>query len=143
MKVLLYVLILLYVLSPYDLFPDFFIGIGWIDDLIILGLLGWYHFIYKKRVPRPRERVHDSGPFEGEGAKAFEREKGHEEERDAYEILGIGRGASTEEISGAYRRLVGQYHPDKVNHLGEEFRVLAEKRFKEIQQAYQELKEKG
>jgi DnaJ-class molecular chaperone len=35
--------------------------------------------------------------------------------------------------------LAGQYHPDKVSHLGEEFRQLAEKRFKEIQVAYQEL----
>jgi DnaJ like chaperone protein len=32
------------------------------------------------------------------------------------------------------------YHPDKVIHLGEEFRELAENRFKEIQKAYQELR---
>ena len=35
-----------------------------------------------------------------------------------------------------------KYHPDRVMHLGEEFRALADKRFKEIQQAYMELKPK-
>ncbi|MBW2144864.1 MAG: DnaJ domain-containing protein, partial [Deltaproteobacteria bacterium] len=39
----------------------------------------------------------------------------------------------------AYRRLAGKYHPDRVNHLGEEFKELAERRFKEIQDAYQDL----
>ena len=37
-------------------------------------------------------------------------------------------------------KIVSKYHPDKVEHLGDEFKVIAEKRFKEIQQAYQELK---
>ncbi|MBW1817978.1 MAG: DnaJ domain-containing protein [Deltaproteobacteria bacterium] len=45
----------------------------------------------------------------------------------------------TLEIRKAYRELANRYHPDKVNHLGEEFRDLAEERFKEVQTAYQEL----
>ncbi|HUT69368.1 MAG TPA: DnaJ domain-containing protein [Desulfatiglandales bacterium] len=42
-------------------------------------------------------------------------------------------------MKNAYRKLANKYHPDKVDHLGDEFRVLAEQRFKEIQEAYQEL----
>ena len=58
---------------------------------------------------------------------------------DPYTILEILPGASSEDIKSAYRRLAGKYHPDKVQHLGEEFQKLAEDRFKKIQQAYDEL----
>ncbi|HKI49497.1 MAG TPA: YkvA family protein, partial [Desulfobacteria bacterium] len=47
-KVLL-VLGLAYLVSPYDLFPDFFVGVGWLDDLVLLGLLWWYLYVHKKR----------------------------------------------------------------------------------------------
>jgi len=55
----------------------------------------------------------------------------------------VSESASLDEIKAAYRRLAGQYHPDKVLHLGEEFRVLAEAKFKEIQRAYDELSAKS
>jgi len=58
---------------------------------------------------------------------------------DPYTVLGISRNSSEEEIKKAYRKLVRQYHPDKVAHLGDEFKALAEERFKQIQQAYQEI----
>jgi len=57
-------------------------------------------------------------------------------------VLGLQKDASSKEIKQAYLRLANQYHPDKVLHLGEEFKNLAEIRFKEIQGAYQELKPK-
>ena len=53
--------------------------------------------------------------------------------RDYYEILGVPRDASEQEIKKAYRRLARQYHPD-VNKSPE-----AEARFKEINEAYQVL----
>jgi hypothetical protein len=145
MKLWIYALILLYVLSPYDLIPDFFIGGGWIDDLIILGILGWYHFIYKKRPYRGQDRPFG---YRGTAGNHEEFRESHDQERadgsgiegrGAHEILGVTEGAPMEEIKAAYRRLVNQYHPDKVSHLGEEFRVLAERKFKEIQKAYQNL----
>lgn len=53
--------------------------------------------------------------------------------RDLYEILGVGRDASTEDIRTAYRRLAREFHPD-VNADPE-----AEQRFKEVAGAYEIL----
>ncbi|MCB0360651.1 MAG: DnaJ domain-containing protein, partial [Bdellovibrionales bacterium] len=56
-----------------------------------------------------------------------------------YDILGVPRGASQEQIQRAYRKLAAQYHPDKVAHLGSEFREMAHQKMVAIQQAYNEL----
>ncbi len=53
--------------------------------------------------------------------------------RDYYEILGISKNASTDEIKQAYRKLVMQYHPDRVPP---EKKKEAEEKFKEISEAY-------
>jgi DnaJ-class molecular chaperone len=58
-------------------------------------------------------------------------------------VLGVAANASPEEIKSAYRGLANKYHPDKVSHLGAEFRALAHEKFKEIQAAYQELAKGG
>ena len=53
--------------------------------------------------------------------------------RDYYEILGVSRGATDEEIKKAYRRMAFQYHPDRNKDRG------AEEKFKEINEAYEVL----
>ena len=50
--------------------------------------------------------------------------------RDYYEILGISRDASTEDIKTAFRKLARQYHPDVSKEAD------AEEKFKEINEAY-------
>ena len=52
----------------------------------------------------------------------------------------MSRGASFEEIKKAFRTLSMQYHPDKVAHLGEEFKRVAEEKMKEINGAYHYFK---
>ncbi|RMG10276.1 MAG: J domain-containing protein, partial [Deltaproteobacteria bacterium] len=53
---------------------------------------------------------------------------------DLYEVLGVSKGATDEEIKKAYRRLARKYHPD-VNPGDKE----AEERFKKISHAYDVL----
>ena len=147
MKVLLSVLGISYLVSPYDLFPDFFVGVGWLDDLIVLGVLWWYLYVYKPRQlgyqgdrsgeDPPHDHASRRGNSDSKEEKApFTRHK------DPYSVLKVDRNASQKEIRAAYLGLANQYHPDKVLHLGDEFKELAENRFKEVQRAYEELKVK-
>ena len=55
--------------------------------------------------------------------------------RDYYEILGVARGASQDDIKRAYRRLARKYHPDVSKEAN------AEARFKEVGEAYEVLKD--
>lgn len=55
------------------------------------------------------------------------------EKRDYYEVLGLSKGASKQEIKKAYRKLAKEYHPDR-NKAQD-----AESKFKEVQEAYDVL----
>ncbi len=57
-----------------------------------------------------------------------------------YATLGLEPGTDMETIKKAYRKLSMKYHPDKVRHLGEEFRSIAETKMKEINAAYDYFK---
>lgn len=58
----------------------------------------------------------------------------------AYKILGISASASNEEVKKAYRSMAMKYHPDKVSHLGEDFRKSANEKFKKVNEAYRQIK---
>lgn len=145
-----FVVWLAYLVLPYDLIPDFLLGFGWSEDLLILAALYWW---WRKRQqtsasenPNYQARQGDAAGAGGQGRaqsgnreQAASRSRRQKPVRDPYEILGVTRPAGLEEIKRAYRLQASRYHPDKVSHLGEEFQTLAKEKFQEIQWAYEQL----
>lgn len=61
-----------------------------------------------------------------------------------YTILEIKPSASDGDLKKAFRKMATKYHPDKVNHLGNDLKKLAEDKFKSVNEAYQNInKERG
>ena len=59
---------------------------------------------------------------------------------NAFKILEIDSSATSNEIKKAYRKMAIKYHPDKVQHLGEDFQKMAEEKFKILNEAYHRIK---
>jgi len=132
-KTILTILAAMYIVFPKDLIPDVIPVVGWLDDLAV-GYLAWRYLYRPLRQGSPSGGKRNAHP-ETEipaGGEPF----------DPYRILDVDRSATKEDIREAYRRLASQYHPDKVAHLGEEFRKLAEIKFKDVQRAYDMLRDR-
>ncbi|MBI4840242.1 MAG: DnaJ domain-containing protein [candidate division NC10 bacterium] len=135
---------LLYLVSPVDLAPDFLPGIGWLDDLLVLGIVAWV-LIARQRGQSPWDvfRGRMGGPWTRRpGAPHPEDLTADFSQMDPYTLLDVSPQASPQEIKAAYKRAVARYHPDKVAHLGREFQELAHKKLLAIQQAYEILQSK-
>ncbi|MDO9265382.1 MAG: J domain-containing protein, partial [Desulfosalsimonadaceae bacterium] len=132
-----------------------FSPIGLLDDAFLTGLLVYYlktgrmpafvswlgRFIFGEKISGNKESKQGASQA-GESANHGENrgtETGRPHSKDPFEILGIAPGASKQEIQTAYRKIVQQYHPDKVAHLGRELQDLAKDKFVEIQNAYDYL----
>lgn len=116
-------LALLYLRMPFDLVPDT-LPVGLLDDLAVL--LAAIYFGKRSMAGGDRARA---APRAGRQGRS-----------DPYEVLGVGRGASKEEISRAYRAEMKRYHPDRVADLGEELQEVAHEKAIEIQRAYEQLR---
>jgi DnaJ-domain-containing protein 1 len=139
MKWIWIILALLYILSPYDLIPGVH-TLGWLDDIAVLIVL----YRYLSRLNRLRTQKRPPFDWQQTTEQADESRTAEKQNvpQSPYEILGVKPSATQDEIKTAYRKLANQYHPDKVAHLGEELQHLADQRFKEIQDAYEQLVQK-
>ncbi len=66
--------------------------------------------------------------------------------KKTYAVLGVSPSAGDEEIKRAYRKMVSEYHPDKIASKGlpDEFISFAHEKFRDIQEAYETIrKERG
>jgi hypothetical protein len=159
LKILLTILGGAYIISPFDAFPGMIPILGQADDFVVLSAMLYYLW----NINLPRWLMHAlSGFMRGSGggssrSRQYQQYQRYQQQAGGgageesfqssgrktmspHEVLGLRPGASQEEIREAYRRLSQQYHPDKVSHLGDEFQELAQKKFVEIQQAYEALK---
>ncbi len=129
------ILAVLYFLLPYDLLPDGLGRIGRLDDIAVLLIIVFWLFIK----PLVDEVIAGRrSPRAGCDTRSH-----HDSERqstaDPWQILGVRRDASPEEIKKAYYELVKQYHPDRVNSLGPELQALAREKTTQLNRAYEQL----
>ena len=59
---------------------------------------------------------------------------------EAYKILEIEPTATVDEVKKAFRKMAVKYHPDKVSHLGDDYKKAAEEKFKKVNEAYEKIK---
>ena len=146
-------LVLIYVISPVDGLPDLIPIFGYIDDALLVGLMIYYlrygrlpGFLswLEKKVFGNMSRNTQDRPGDHFDDETSNRQNVNNEKKysDPYSVLGVSKTATSDEIQTAYRDAVQKYHPDKVSHLGKEFQDLAQKKFIEIQAAYEQLKMK-
>lgn len=57
-----------------------------------------------------------------------------------YKILEIKKSATDDELKKAYRKMAVKYHPDKVSHMGEEYKDAAKQKFQKMKDAYERIK---
>ena len=105
-------------------------SIAWIVVAVLLAAFGAWFYVRHRNLKIRSER--ETPKDEDSSRKSSQ--------KDAYTILGVRRGDTFDEIRRAYRERMKEYHPDKVAGLGSELRELAERKAKEINMAFEELK---
>jgi DnaJ like chaperone protein len=142
-------------ISMEELLTEFRSSFAYEPRLILLELI--YQIIHLKRPVEENElqqarniaiflqiSAYDQRTIEAKYRYGQQREAatGYAAEEQYYAVLGLETGADFSAIKSAYRKLSMQYHPDKVSHLGDEFKRVAEEKMKEINMAYDFYKKK-
>ncbi len=142
-------------LSMNELLEEFRQSFPYEPRLILLELI--YQIIYTKQPPIPGEleqarkiaafleiSQYDQRTFEAKHSYRQHQEAASSaaSEERYYAVLGLEPGENFDQIKKAYRKLSMQYHPDKVAHLGDEFKKVAEEKMKEINVAYDYFQKK-
>ncbi len=113
------------------------------EDLLILMRMVYMVALADRRIdPREEEMIQEVVRLLGINEQDHRAIRGEfiKDEEGAFRILGLSSSASKEEIRKTYREMAIKYHPDKVSHLGEEFRELAKEKFQQINASYQEIR---
>ena len=87
--------------------------------------------------------LYDTGVFSRGGAGGQAGEPGEPAPSTAsnpYGVLGVSESSSDDDVEAAYRRLMSEFHPDRVAAAGPEIRELAERRTREANAAYDQIK---
>jgi preprotein translocase subunit Sec63 len=105
-------------------------SVVWIIVAVLLAAFGAWIYVRIRKLKLRGERETPKEDYSS-------RTSSHQ---DAYTILGVRRGDTFDEIHRAYRKRMKEYHPDRVAGLGSELRELAERKAKEINMAFEELK---
>ncbi len=136
-------------MSMNELLEEFRSIFAYEPRLILLELV--YQIIYTKQPPDQGElqmarnianylriSAYDQRTFEAKHTSWYNQKNAgtRVDESHYYAVLGLDPGADFVAIKKAYRTLSMQYHPDKVAHLGDEFKGVAEEKMKEINVAY-------
>ena len=126
---------------------DFLFGIGGADgefnqsELNILRLIAQYLGISQSDYTSIHERHvgysghSDYSGYSGRSSSTSSYTK------DPYRVLGIDKSATDDEVRKAYRRMAMKYHPDRVADMSEEMQRNAAEQMKEINQAYDAIKQ--
>jgi len=102
---------------------------------------------YEQEQSRQREEENRRAKEERKKDQAEKERNGRESRRikdEEYyrDILGLGRNFAVKDIKSHYKELAVKYHPDKVNHLGEKLKELAEREMQKINEAHEYFKKK-
>ena len=111
----------------------------------LVRFLFWALVIYLiwKRLRAMLHQGSPGGPRVESAYRSAEPPPATEAADSPYAVLGVNRTATASEIRAAYQALVRKYHPDLVATMPVEFRDVAEKKTKEINAAYSQLKRWG
>jgi len=116
--------------------------------IFVCALLGYIvvSWILNKKAPLSssgsRQKNHEEGcskedtSFQGAKNGCYESSKEDDISKSWFNVLGVSESASKDQITIAYKKMISQYHPDKVASLGVEIRDLSESMTKKINVAY-------
>ena len=126
---ILIIILIIYIVSPLDLFPFVF------DDLIASGFLYYIWQKFKKQKSPgnyySRGRSQANIKNEPDGQMSLD---------EAHRLLHVSPDAPWGEVQSAYKERMAKSHPDKVSHLGEELQEKAKELTVEINKAYNTIK---
>lgn len=127
---------------------DFLFGIGAADgefhqsEINMLRLIAQYLSISASDYTSIFERhvgYADGSGYSGQSGRSGQSSSYN---KDPYRVLGIDSSATDEEVKKAYRKMAMKYHPDRVAGMSEEMQRNAAEQMKEINQAYEVIKER-